>query len=127
MEGNGGNDTLDGGNDNDILVGGSGNDTFRFTTALDGSVDQLLDFTSGTDSLQLWRTVFTNLPTGTTLPASAFVVGSAAGDADDRIVYNQTTGALFYDADGSGAGAAVQFAQLQAGTALAASDFVLIG
>ena len=58
--------------------------------------------------------VFTGLGLGT-LGAGAFRTGSAAQDADDRIVYNQATGQLFFDADGNGAGAQVLFA-LVAGT-----------
>ncbi|HEV2817908.1 MAG TPA: hypothetical protein VGW40_11895, partial [Allosphingosinicella sp.] len=58
--------------------------------------------------------------------ANAFVAGTAAQDADDRIVYDGATGQLFFDADGNGAGAQVLFATLQAGTALIASDFTVI-
>jgi len=54
------------------------------------------------------------------------VIGSAAADADDRIVYNQATGQIFFDADGNGAGAQVLFATVNAGTVLSASDFVVI-
>ena len=60
------------------------------------------------------------------LNANAFFAGTAAHDADDRIIYNSATGQLFYDADGNGAGAAVLFATLQAGTVLAVSDFQVI-
>jgi Ca2+-binding RTX toxin-like protein len=49
-------------------------------------------------------------------------------DADDRLLYDTGTGALYYDADGTGPTAPVLFAQL--GTAshpnLVASDFVIV-
>jgi serralysin len=60
------------------------------------------------------------------LSSGAFANGTAAQDADDRIIYNQATGELWFDADGNGAGAAVQFALLAAGTTLTASDIVVI-
>jgi Ca2+-binding RTX toxin-like protein len=125
LEGGGGNDTLDGGSEGDVLNGGAGADQFRFTSALDGNFDRIEDFLSGTDKIGLSRTVFTGLAAGS-VPAGAFVLGSAAADGDDRLVYNQATGQLFYDADGNGSGAAVLFATLQPGTVLAASDFVVL-
>jgi len=42
------------------------------------------------------------------------------------VVYNSATGALYYDADGSGAGAQVQFATLGTGLGVAAGDFLVI-
>jgi len=41
-----------------------------------------------------------------------FINGATAGDANDFIVYDKTTGALFYDQDGSGGTAQVQIALL---------------
>jgi Ca2+-binding RTX toxin-like protein len=61
------------------------------------------------------------------LKAAAFFIGTVAHDADDRIVYNKATGALFFDVDGSGAHAAIQFATLSKRPAnLAANHFVVI-
>ena len=50
----------------------------------------------------------------------------AAADSDDRIVYDQATGSLFYDADGSGSGAALLFAVLDTSPTIAASDFAVV-
>ena len=46
--------------------------------------------------------------------------------AGHRIVYNTTNGALFFDVDGNGATAAVQFATLTGAPALTAADFEII-
>ena len=42
------------------------------------------------------------------------------------LLYNTTTGGLFYDADGIGAGTSLQIALLEGAPALHASDFLLI-
>ncbi|HWT13405.1 MAG TPA: hypothetical protein VN231_11670, partial [Allosphingosinicella sp.] len=59
--------------------------------------------------------------------AAAFRQGAAAADASDRIVYDQATGQLFYDGDGSGAAAQILFATVAAGTALTSADFIVYG
>ena len=125
LDGKGGDDTLSGGAGNDILYGGAGSDQFRFDTALaSDSVDLVADFAVGTDKLALAAAIFQTLSAGA-LSADAFVIGNAAQDAGDRIVYNAANGALFYDADGNGAGAAVQFATLSLGLSLTAGDFLI--
>ena len=106
--------------------GGAGGDAFVFTAALGGgNIAALPDFAVGSDRIYLDDAVFGALTPGALNP-NAFRVGSAAADADDRIVYNSVTGALLYDADGNGAAAAVQFATLHEGLALTASDFQVI-
>ena len=55
-----------------------------------------------------------------------FVIGAAAQDADDRIVYDDTTGALLFDSDGVGGAAAVQFAVVNTGLALTNLDFLVV-
>ena len=47
-------------------------------------------------------------------------------DATDRIIYNSTTGAIYYDADGSGSGAAIQFAILTGAPSLLFDDFLIV-
>jgi Ca2+-binding RTX toxin-like protein len=125
--GNNGANLIDGKGGSDILAGYGGADTFAFTTALGASnVDYIDDFAHGTDKIALDDAVFTAIGAPGALSANAFVTGTAAGDADDRIIYNNVTGQLYYDADGNGAGVAVLFANLNGLPALTASDFVVI-
>lgn len=119
LVGNGGADILNGGSGSDTLTGGAGHDVFLFKTTLGGSnVDSISDFTTSDetiyDTIQLSKTTFTQLTISSSLNLGRFrssTDGSAA-DTNDYILYNTTTGALFYDADGSGKGVAVQFATL---------------
>ena len=124
--GNAGANVLNGGAGADYLAGFGGADTFAFTTALGGgNVDYLTDFRAVDDTFALDDAVFGGLAPGA-LSAGAFVAGAAAADADDRIIYNSATGQLLFDADGNGAGAAVLFATVDAGTIITAADFMVI-
>jgi serralysin len=126
LAGNGGNDTLNGYGGKDTLKGGAGQDTFVFSTALGSTnIDTISDFSVVDDTIALSTSIFKALSIGT-LSASDFVTGTKALDASDRIIYNSSTGALYYDADGSGSGAAVQFALLSKNLALTATDFLLV-
>lgn len=127
LTGNGGANVLDGGAGNDTLTGGLGTDTFRFSTALNAKTnnDVVTDFNVADDTIALDHTVFTALGGPGTLAAGAFHIGTAAADADDRIIYNTATGTLTYDTNGSAAGGAVQFANVGAGLALTNTDFMV--
>ena len=125
--GNAGVNILDGKAGNDTLQGREGADTYAFTSALGAAnIDLILGFSAADDTIRLENSgVFTGLANGA-LPAAAFVIGTAAKDADDRIIYDPATGRLFFDADGSGAGAQIQFATLQGAPAITANDFTVI-
>jgi Ca2+-binding RTX toxin-like protein len=115
LNGSAGNDTLTGAVGNDMLTGGDGNDVFIFNTTLNAktNLDTITDFISGNDEIQLSKAIFKGLTATGDLSDVAFYVAADAvkgNDADDRVIYNTTTGALYYDADGSGKGAAVQVA-----------------
>jgi Ca2+-binding RTX toxin-like protein len=113
LYGQGGADLLDGGLGADKLMGGAGADTFRFSTALGGgNIDTITDFAPREDRIELDLTIFDQAGAVGALVSSALRIGAMATTAEHRIVYNPTGGALLYDADGNGAGAAVQFAVL---------------
>ncbi len=125
LNGGNGNDLLDGASGNDTLTGGAGADTFAFTTPLNAlrNVDTITDFTSGTDRIQLAPAIFRDMGFSGSPGSDAFFhLGATAQDADDRILYDQAVGSLYYDADGAGALAAVQFATLLGSPLLTYSD-----
>jgi len=135
INGGGGNDTLGGGDHSDILNGGAGNDTlaggaeadaFKFNTALNAqtNVDIITDFEVGLDKIWLDNAVFARLTD--VFNPGFFHIGTAAADANDYIIYDDETGALFYDSHGLTAEGKIQFAALDAGLNLTASDFLVI-
>ena len=83
------------------------------------------DYTVAQDTMRLENLFFTGLANGT-LAAAAFRVGTTAVDASDRIIYNDDTGDLFFDRDGTGAAAKVQFATLDDGLAMSNQDFLVV-
>ncbi|QRM31158.1 Ig-like domain-containing protein [Microvirga sp. VF16] len=133
-----GNDKLSGGLGNDTLTGGKGKDTFVFdsklgTSSTDRKVnfDAIKDFSVKDDSLYLDNAIFKKLGSGTEakpkqLSKSFFTIGDKAKDKNDYLIYNNKTGVLSYDADGSGKSKAVEFAQLSKNLKMTYKDFFVI-
>lgn len=128
-----GNDVLVGGDGNDVLYGGAGLDYFRFDASLNGSinVDLIKDFgfLGQDDIIQLDDDIFSSLSAGLAgqaLDSDYFIQGSAASDSNDYIIYDNSTGALYYDQDGSGGGySQIQFAEIN-NVPLSSADFFVI-
>ena len=128
LDGGGGDDTLEGGIGNDTLTGGAGHDIFQLKNT---SKDTITDFSVSDDTIQLDNSVFTQLTTTDltetgVLNSGNFKIGATAVEADDYVIYDSDTGALYYDANGSDAGGAIQIAVLGIGLALTHADFFVI-
>jgi Ca2+-binding RTX toxin-like protein len=108
LTGGAGSDTLLGGEGADRYAGGLGADRFVFDDLL--APTTIADFSSAQGDRMV-------------LDAGLFGGVAGEGPADDRIVYDAATGRLFYDADGSGDGAAVLLGVLSNRAALSAADF----
>jgi Ca2+-binding RTX toxin-like protein len=134
IDGGLGADTISGGAGNDTLTGGAGLDIFIFNAQLSAATnkDVITDFTAVDDTIKLENTglgLFTTLALGN-LAATAFAANAtgATTTAAQKIIYNTATGALYYDADGNGVGAAIQFATLGSVThpTITNADFFVI-
>lgn len=124
LNGDAGNDKLIGGDGADRLTGGTGNDIFLFKSL--SGIDTITDYSVANDTMQLENAVFTSLLTTGVLAADQFVFGTAV-DSNDYIIYNKTSGALYYDADGSGSStASVQIALIGINLALTSAEFVVV-
>jgi Ca2+-binding RTX toxin-like protein len=129
LQGGDGQDELYGGLGKDTLSGGLGNDTFIFDSVLSATTnkDTITDFNASEDKITLHNVIFNALIEEGTLSAVNFHAGSTgmAADDNDYILYNTTTGALLYDADGSGQGVAVEFAVLSTKPQINENNFVI--
>jgi len=131
------NDTLKGGANNDLLLGnlgadtltgGGGADTFRYDLTGDsnsGSLDHILDFTPGTDKIDLGRTDANDLVAGnqgfTWIGSNAF--SNTAGEL--RIFQQGGEWMVQGDTNGDGVADLVIALTLQGPTPLSQSDFFL--
>jgi serralysin len=131
INGGGGNDSIAGGAGNDSVSGSGGQDTFVFREAGTANADRVTDFASNWDRFFLDNAGLTALGAEGRFVSGDARFWAAAGanaghDANDRVVYNTTTGQLWYDADGSGAGAAELLATLTNLGNVVATDITVI-
>jgi VCBS repeat-containing protein len=131
LTGGAGADVLAGMGGIDRLTGGAGADTFAFSTVANAvtNLDTITDFVHGVDRISFSKAVFTGFAATGAMTAGAFWGGAGvtkAHDADDRVIYNTTTGALYYDADGTGSTKAVQVAVLTGTPVLDHTDFLIV-
>jgi Ca2+-binding RTX toxin-like protein len=126
--GGAGNDRLIGGAGIDKLIGGADKDLFVFSAPLNvANRDVITDFDHAADTIGLENAVFTRLGAGTHGLNPAFLrLGSHAVDANDYVIYSQTSGYLVYDSNGNHAGGMTVLALFANHPALDASDFMVI-
>ena len=139
LRGSGGRDTVQGGAGNDNLAGGlgydrltgqDGGDSFTFDAALIGKADRIVDFSIVDDTIRLDNDIFTAFA-GANVGLSGGAFYGAPGatdahDATDRIIYDTTTGNLYYDPDGTGAAPETPFAMLAGAPSVTAADFFIV-
>ncbi|NJM47297.1 MAG: DUF4394 domain-containing protein [Alkalinema sp. RU_4_3] len=127
--GEGGVDRIFGGAGDDLLFGGDGADLFGFQSkrafrAGDFGVDVIGDFRINEDRIVLGAASFGKL----TAESFDFVANDQVAAGSTRsIVYSQSSGSLFFNADGAtaGFGSGGKFAQILGAPTLTASQFVI--
>ena len=124
LNGSLGNDLLIGDLGNDILTGGDGSDRFRFTKTTQG-VDEITDFAPSEDTIQFNDSTFGGGLVPGVIPSNQFVSGTTAVDSDDRFIYDQSTGDLFFDVDGNGNSAPILMARLSNQASLNSTNIVI--
>lgn len=99
---------------------------------MDG-VDRITDFTVTEDRIAIFQNIpnsgYVNagLTPNAAITAAQLHIGTSAADTTDRFIYDNTTGSLFFDADGSGATAQVQIATLAIGLAITQNNIFVLG
>ncbi|BAY64587.1 hypothetical protein NIES22_46860 [Calothrix brevissima NIES-22] len=121
-----GNDILIGGNGNDSLTGTGGDDTFVFNNYNEG-IDTIFLFNPNNDLIQVSANGFGGGLSPSVLLFSQFAIGTAASQESQRFIYDNNTGALYFDQDGNATGfTQVQFAQLSQELSLSANNFLVV-
>ncbi|MFM6829019.1 MAG: calcium-binding protein, partial [Novosphingobium sp.] len=135
LNGGGGLDILNGGVGNDVLTGGAQRDTLTGGEGADQFVlddkqlldDVIADFTVGEDKIVLDTSAFAAFSGSEAVSANQFAIGTKATSAEQRLIYDQASGRLYYDADGNGGAAKKFVASITNHAAIGAGDFVVQG
>jgi Ca2+-binding RTX toxin-like protein len=111
----------------DTLKGQAGSDTFVFDRALGpDNVDRIIDFNANEvnegDILKFKGSLLGNAVAVGMLDPSAFATGSSASDANDRFIFDQASGQLWLDTDGTGAAIQVLVATFEQNALVTAAD-----
>ncbi|MBP2160407.1 MULTISPECIES: calcium-binding protein [Asticcacaulis] len=125
LSGGNGNDTLTGGQGDDSLTGGTGRDDFVFSLGTLNGADRITDFIHGIDRLVFSGADY-GFAAGHRLTAAQFTAGSMAVGPGAQFVWDAATGHLYWDADGNGAGAAVDLAGFDGAPGLTRDDLFFI-
>ena len=128
LSGGAGNDLITGGAGVDLLFGGAGNDRFIFNNSNEG-IDKINDFIFGEDRIDIASAGFGGtqvVGNVGVLDPSRFTLGSSATTSSHRFIYNNSSGALFFDLDGSGSAAQVRIAQLVGNPTLTNASFAIV-
>ncbi|MCF4970141.1 VCBS domain-containing protein [Nostoc sp. CMAA1605] len=126
LTGNDGDDVLVGGAGNDNLTGGNGKDFFDFSSPISDGIDTITDFSVTDDKIRVDAAGFGGGLVAGVLAQTQFILGSVAQNQSDRFIYNQSTGALFFDVDGTGSSLQVQIATLSNKAVIDSTNIVVI-
>lgn len=130
LNGGSGDDTLTGAGGADTLTGGTGADHFVYAQAAHGG-DTITDFVSADDQFSISAGGFAGTLVAMTplVDGSTFIHGAGAqvaNSTDSTFLYDETSGVLSFDVDGTGGTLAVTIATLTTKPLLTAADFDII-
>ncbi len=117
-----------GGSQGDVS-GGPGADAFVFMRKFapkKAGVPTIVDFTPGEDTIGLSKALFKGIGKAGPLKEKAFAFGGMAKDANDRILYDSSTGECRFDRDGKGGAKAKIFAVLDGNPDIDVGDFLVL-
>jgi hypothetical protein len=128
-----GDNTIVTGSGNDVVTAGAGANTVTLGAGADTLVfnsltgaETVTDFNVSADKIQLSLDAYPTLDSTGSLTSNMFEAAAAATHATTRIVYDVSTGNLFYDADGSGSTAAVLIGTLSNKPVLTTTLFTIV-
>ena len=120
-----GDDFLTGSTGADTISGGSGSDRFVYFNANEGG-DTIADFAAGTDKIAIVAAGFGGGLSVGELPQGSFAIGSEATGNEQRFVFDDANGSLFFDADGNGVATPQLIATVDGVSNFSAGDIILL-